>query len=104
MTTSHDPLEDAAFIAAVAPEGVTPRFSLEVALERPRCEVSGARLFATAHGVYEASVDGVGVTASVLNPGWTSYEWRLAYQEHDVTELIGRGSGSVRLDLLLGNG
>ncbi|MFY9713203.1 MAG: family 78 glycoside hydrolase catalytic domain [Microbacterium sp.] len=104
VTTSQDPLEGAAFIAAVAPEGVAPRFSLEVALERPRSEVTGARLLATAHGVYEASVDGVGVTASVLNPGWTSYEWRLAYQEYDVTELIGRGSGSVRLDLLLGNG
>lgn len=104
VTTSYDPLEGAAFIAANAPEGVAPRFSLEVALERPRSEVSGARLLATAHGVYEASVDGVPVTASVLNPGWTSYEWRLAYQEYDVTDLIGRGAGSVRLDLLLGNG
>lgn len=104
VTTSYDPLEGAAFIAANAPEGVAPRFSLEVALERPRSEVSGARLLATAHGVYEASVDGVPVTASVLNPGWTSYEWRLAYQEYDVTDLIGLGAGSVRLDLLLGNG
>ncbi|WP_435749183.1 family 78 glycoside hydrolase catalytic domain [Microbacterium sp. PMB16] len=104
MISSRTPLEGATFIAATAPEGVAPRFRIEVDLERPRSEVTGARLLATAHGVYEASVDGVLVTASVLNPGWTSYEWRLAYQEYDVTELIARGPGKLLLELLLGNG
>ncbi|MBT2474661.1 family 78 glycoside hydrolase catalytic domain [Microbacterium sp. ISL-103] len=104
VTISPDSLDGATFIGATAPEGVAPRFTLEVDLEQPRTAVTSATLFATAHGVYEASVDGLPVTASVLNPGWTSYEWRLACQEYDVSEAIQHGSGKVRLDLLLGNG
>ncbi len=98
------PLDDAAFITAVADEGIAPRFHAEVPLRQPRDEIATAVLTATAHGVYEAFVDGVPVTTSVLNPGWTSYEWRLAYQSHDVAPLIAGGSGDVRLELVLGNG
>ncbi len=47
-----------------------------------------ARLYATAHGVYEAELNGAAVGDQVLAPGWTSYHHRLRYQTYDVTDLL----------------
>ena len=57
-------------------------------LERP---VVRARLYATAHGLYEAEIDGSVVGNQILAPGWTSYRHRLRYQTYDVTDLLGVG-------------
>jgi alpha-L-rhamnosidase len=65
-------------------------------------EVTSARLYATAHGVYEAMLNGRRVGDHVLPPGWTAYADRLRYQTYDVTHLI-RG-GANDLEVLLGNG
>ncbi|MFJ2235139.1 family 78 glycoside hydrolase catalytic domain [Streptomyces sp. NPDC087859] len=65
-------------------------------------EVYTARLYATAHGVYAATLNGHRVGDIELAPGWTSYEHRLRYQTYDVTELV--RSGENELDVLLGNG
>ncbi|WP_448062735.1 family 78 glycoside hydrolase catalytic domain [Cellulomonas hominis] len=73
-------------------------------LEREPTTVRSARLVATAHGVYEASVNGRPVTSSVLNPGWTAYEWRLQYQEFDVTALVAGGTRDLGIEACLGNG
>ncbi|WP_371664163.1 family 78 glycoside hydrolase catalytic domain [Streptomyces sp. NBC_00280] len=67
-----------------------------------RAGVVSARLYATAHGVYTASVNGVRVGDEVLAPGWTSYRHRLRYQTHDVTALLTEGENT--LCVLLGNG
>ena len=72
-----------------------------VTLDAGHGAVASARLAATAHGVYEATLDGRPVTASVLNPGWTSYEWRLQVQSFDVTDLVRDGA---RLAFTVGNG
>jgi alpha-L-rhamnosidase len=61
-----------------------------------------ARLYATAHGVYVPELNGHRVGDEQLAPGWTSYQFRLRYQTHDVTELVQPGAN--RLDFLLGNG
>ncbi|WP_105971058.1 family 78 glycoside hydrolase catalytic domain [Streptomyces geranii] len=61
-----------------------------------------ARLYATAHGVYTASLNGARVGDEVLAPGWTSYRHRLRYQTHDVTALLAEGENT--LCVLLGNG
>ncbi|MFJ6693147.1 family 78 glycoside hydrolase catalytic domain [Streptomyces sp. NPDC091294] len=65
-------------------------------------EVRRARLYATAHGLYVATLNGRRVGDLVLTPGWTAYEHRLRYQTYDVTELA-RG-GNNELEVLLGNG
>ncbi len=65
-------------------------------------EVTSARLYATAHGVYEATLNGRRVGDHVLAPGWTAYADRLRYQTYDVTDLV-RG-GANELEVLLGNG
>ncbi len=97
-------LEGARFIQASAPYGVAPIFECTRVLERPASDVITATLTATAQGVYEASINGIPVTTSVLNPGWTSYEWRLAVQTFDVTSLVAESDGAVTTELLLGNG
>jgi alpha-L-rhamnosidase len=65
-------------------------------------EVVKARLYATAHGLYEARLNGRRVGDQVLAPGWTSYPRRLRYQTYDVTDLVGEGGNE--LEVLLGNG
>jgi alpha-L-rhamnosidase len=65
-------------------------------------KVVQARLYATAHGVYRAELNGRRVGDQELAPGWTAYEHRLRYQTYDVTDLV--TSGENRLDVLLGNG
>jgi alpha-L-rhamnosidase len=74
-----------------------------VALLRREFEVAKpvvrARLYATAHGVYEAEIDGTPVGDHVLAPGWTSYRHRLRYQTHDVTDLLTEGRHALGVTL-----
>ncbi|MFD3598744.1 family 78 glycoside hydrolase catalytic domain, partial [Streptomyces sp. NPDC058656] len=98
-----DPSDWAA--AFVSPTGVgdlhAPAPVLSSTLDVPG-EVVRARLYATAHGLYVATLNGRRVGDLVLTPGWTAYEHRLRYQTYDVTDLV-RGGRNV-VDLLLGNG
>jgi alpha-L-rhamnosidase len=61
-----------------------------------------ARLYASAHGVYRAELNGRRVGDDELAPGWTAYQHRLRYQTYDVTELVRPGENT--LEVLLGNG
>jgi alpha-L-rhamnosidase len=47
-----------------------------------------ARLYITAFGVFEASINGRPVSDELFAPGWTSYNHRLAYRVHDVSSLL----------------
>src|SRR5215204_868635 len=64
--------------------------------------VRRARLYATARGVYELSVNGTRVGEDVLAPGWTDYDSRLQYQTYDVTPLLAEGQNA--LGAVLGDG
>jgi alpha-L-rhamnosidase len=57
--------------------------------------VAAARLYATAHGIYEAFVNGRRVGDAELTPGYTSYARRLQVQVYDVTELLRPGLNAV---------
>jgi alpha-L-rhamnosidase len=57
--------------------------------------VAAARLYVTAHGVYEMQINGSRVGDHVLAPGWTSYHHRLRYQTYDVTALLKDGSNGI---------
>lgn len=63
--------------------------------------VSRARLYVTACGVYEASVNGQKAGDAFMAPGWTSYHNRLQYQTYDVTDLLGEEN---ELAITVGNG
>lgn len=99
-----DVFRDARFVTAADDTGrapiLTKRFRLgEDGAARPN--ISSATLCATAHGVYEATLNGTPVTDNVLSPGWTSYQWRLQYQQFDVTPLL---QADNQLCFLVGNG
>lgn len=58
-----------------------------------------ATLYATAHGVYQAEVNGTPVDDEILKPGWTSYQWRLVHESTDVTALITDGANALGITL-----
>ena len=64
--------------------------------------VARARLYATALGVYEASINGKRVSDDLLAPGWTDYTKRVMVQTYDVTKLIHPGENAV--GAVLGDG
>ncbi|MFC0531449.1 family 78 glycoside hydrolase catalytic domain [Phytohabitans kaempferiae] len=66
-------------------------------------EVSSARLYATAHGVYEFFVNGRRAGDMELTPGFTSYPSTLQVQTFDVTALL-RPGGENTLTAVLSGG
>jgi alpha-L-rhamnosidase len=78
-----------------------PLLRKEFTLEEGHGPAARATLHATAHGIFEAYLNGQPVSDEVLSPGWTSYEWRLRYRSYDVTSLI---QPTSVLGLALGNG
>ena len=102
------PLEILHAAAAISgPEGDGPptRLTTSVRLQQPSAAIRHAELLATAHGIYEATIDGSRVSDSVLDPGWTTYETRLQVQRFDVTSLLRDSSrGEVHLAVTLADG
>lgn len=64
-------------------------------------KVKKARLYATAHGVYEVTLNGQTVGDYRMAPGWTSYHNRLQYQIYDVTEQLAEEN---EIAITVGNG
>jgi len=62
-------------------------FALPIAPEA----VARARVYSTAHGVYELELNGAPVNDDRLAPGWTSYRHRLRYQTADITASLRAG-------------
>lgn len=54
-------------------------------------EIKKARIYQTAHGLYEFWINGKTGTPDVFKPGFTSYYKRLQYQAYDITNLIEKG-------------
>ena len=67
-------------------------------------EVRTACLYATAHGVYEVSLNGKRLGDCYMAPGWTDYHKILQYQYYDVTEELKIHTGENLLELTVGNG
>jgi alpha-L-rhamnosidase len=62
-------------------------------------DVSSARLYITAYGLYEASINGKRVGDAVLAPGWQSYNHRLVYDTYDVTNILQSGSNAIGIQV-----
>ncbi|PBP26766.1 alpha-L-rhamnosidase [Diplocarpon rosae] len=82
-----------------APRTISTSGSLRPALFRKMfrlaSKVKSARLYITAYGLYEASINGKRVGDHVLAPGWTSYKYHLNYQTFDVTPLLNEGDNVI---------
>ena len=66
-----------------------------------RGEVVKAKLYASARGVYDVTVNGHRVEDFILAPGMTDYRKRIQYQTYDVTGLLGEMN---TLDIRLADG
>lgn len=72
-----------------------PAALLRHTAELPSKPVRRARIYATAHGLYQLEVNGQRVGDDELAPGWTAYESRLRYQTYDVTDLVRGGRTTI---------
>ena len=65
-------------------------------------KIESATAYITAHGMYEAHLNGKRVGDLYLTPGWTSYKKRLQYQVYNVTNLLTTGNNAI--GIITGNG
>jgi len=72
----------------VLPTGRLPYLRRGFGVSKP---VTRARLYATALGVYEMSLNGARIGDQHLAPGWTDYRKRVRYQVYDVTDQLAPG-------------
>lgn len=57
----------------------------------PGKTIKSARVYASAHGVYEMQLNGETVGDQHLAPGWTDYTKRIQAQTYDVTDQVNNG-------------
>lgn len=62
-------------------------------------ETGGARIYATAHGIYALYLNGRRVTGNLLTPGTSEYWYRLPYQTFDVEEYLHPGKNTIEVTL-----
>ena len=62
-------------------------------------KVGDARLYITAHGIYNAYVNGIEVEGYFLAPGTSYYEERIQAQTYDVTEMLCEGENEIIVTL-----
>ncbi|GAA1964316.1 family 78 glycoside hydrolase catalytic domain [Microbacterium deminutum] len=96
MTAFH-----ARMIAPDAEFDGAPLLRGEFRLDEGHGAVESATILLSALGVVEAWINGRRASDDLLTPGWSSFEWRLRYDELDVTELVGP---TTVIGLALGNG
>ncbi len=65
-----------------------PIFRKMVSIDKP---VKSARLYATARGIYDFSINQKEVSGDFYNPGWTDYRYRIFYNTYDVTPMLLQG-------------
>ncbi len=95
-------LEGATWIShpetAVAPKGERPAYEFRRTLHLEE-DPTQTTLAVTAHGVYEAFVNGARVGDEELTPGTSAYHSTLYVQSFDVTDLLRVGQNEVRIVL-----
>src|SRR3954447_521009 len=57
--------------------------------------ITAARLYVTAHGLYEVEINGRRVGDDAMSPGWTPYRSRLRYRTYDVTDHLAEGANAI---------
>ena len=78
------------------PQRPSPLFRKEFV---SRKKIFSATAYITAHGLYEAQINGRRIGDAYLTPGWTSYHKRLQYQAYDVTGELREGANAIGVTL-----
>ena len=90
----------ASYLGVTGDDGlVSPRLATTFSLGKP---VDRARLYLSALGLADTTLNGRSVSEDVLAPGWTAYQHRLCYDTYDVTALLRQGDNE--LAAVLGDG
>ena len=79
----------------LAAAGRRPAMLLRGEFELPDVPVARARLYATAHGIYEAFVNGQRAGDAELTPGFTEYRDRLQVQTYDIAAWLAPGRNAI---------
>ena len=58
-------------------------------------KIKSARIYMTALGIYELSLNGKQGSDALFAPGWTSYKKRLQYQTYDITSCLLKGDNVI---------
>jgi alpha-L-rhamnosidase len=64
--------------------------------------ITSARLYITALGLYDCTINGEHISPDIFAPGWTDYNKRIQYNTYDVTALL--KSGENVIGAILGDG
>ena len=84
-----------------APQGILrPAYLMRTAFDLDALDVDAdaivrARVYSTAHGVYELELNGAPVSDDRLSPGWSSYRNRLRYRTIDITSSLTNGENVI---------
>ncbi|WP_134740973.1 family 78 glycoside hydrolase catalytic domain [Nocardioides sp. 503] len=81
-----------------SPDANRPLLRTEFATDEGKT-VESARVYASAHGIYELNLNGEEVGDQLLAPGWTDYRKRIQSQTYDVTELVRSGENAFGAEL-----
>jgi alpha-L-rhamnosidase len=92
-----NPPEDSEFSPRV--RSIPPPSYLRRNFTTSASDVVRARIYATAHGLYELHVNGERIGDPQLAPGWTDYSDRVMYQTFDVTDALLSGENAVGIIL-----
>jgi len=65
-------------------------------------EISRARLYATARGVYDCTINAARISDRRFEPGASQYDKHLQYQVYDVTSLLKAGDNAIDVELSSG--
>ena len=84
----------AKWIAAPTDNAAAPRPLLRDVVALPK-QVKCARIYASAHGLYQLTINGLKVGNQYLAPGWTDYKKRIQAQTYDVTPLLRKGDNVI---------
>jgi alpha-L-rhamnosidase len=84
----------AKWIASPTTNAAAPRPLLRDVVKLTK-KVKRARMYASARGLYQLSINGQKVGDAFLAPGWTDYNKRIQAQTYDVTPLLRKGDNVI---------
>ncbi|MFI8952096.1 family 78 glycoside hydrolase catalytic domain [Streptomyces sp. NPDC053750] len=90
-----------AYKYAAGPDDNAPLIRKSFDLD-PTKQLADARVYASAQGIYELTLNGEDASNSHLAPGFTNYNHRIQSQTYDITELLTPGRNVLGVEL--GNG
>ena len=95
-----------AFVFRMKPKGSPEERLMPITFMRKefavKPDLKSARVYATAHGIYEFEVNGTSVNKGSFDPQYSSYDQVLFYQTYDITDQLTEGKNACGVMLFDG--